>query len=188
MGGSALDMTEGMTRNPEEVLGQFRGVVKAMSPEKGFGFITCPDLKAQGYQADVFVHRQHFKNYMAGTEVSFTAYLHNGRPQAKDLEGISNQGADAGTDGACVAAGTTVSGNPKDTVLGTYCGQIKSFNAEKNFGFIGCPELADGGGDAYLHGKHIGNFSVGDQVLFTAFLFKGRLQCRDLQDPFADVQ
>ncbi|CAE8731337.1 unnamed protein product, partial [Polarella glacialis] len=43
-----------------------------------------------------------------------------------------------------------------DQVLGTYVGQVKSFNVQKGFGFIQCQDLKQEGwsGDVYLHKKH----------------------------------
>jgi len=179
-----------MGKQQQEVLGQFTGVVKNLSPDKGYGFVVCPDLNAQGYQGDVYLHQKQFKHFAVGDQVSFTAFLHNGRPQARDLEQATGQEAAAeivvpqGKGGTGGAGDTVFPAGLNETVLGTYQGQIKSFNVEKKFGFIVCPELADHGpGDIYLHGKHIANFSVGDHVLFTAYLFKGRLQCRELRLP-----
>lgn len=187
-------------KQQQEVLGQFTGVVKNLSRDKGYGFVACPDLNAQGYQGDVYLHHQQFKDFAVGAQVSFTAFLHNGRPQARDLEDAGGQEAAAeilvpqgkgaeigvpqGKGGTGGAGDAVLPAGLNETVLGTYHGQIKSFNVEKKFGFIVCPDLAEHGpGDVYLHGKHIANFSVGDHVLFTAYLFKGRLQCRELRLP-----
>merc|ERR1719436_1349853 len=47
-------------------------------------------------------------------------------------------------------------------------GRIKSFNAEKGFGFIECPAtLAQYGRDVFLHKALIGEMHVGSMVTFT---------------------
>ena len=38
--------------------------VKTFNPQRGFGFITCEGLAAQGY-GDVFVHQKHIGDYQA---------------------------------------------------------------------------------------------------------------------------
>jgi len=73
------------------------------------------------------------------------------------------------------------------TVLGEYFGVIKSYNPEKGFGFVSCDALKDHEGDVYLHAKHIGNFQVGAEVKFQAYLHQGRLQGRDLQDATGQI-
>merc|ERR1719356_284420 len=81
--------------------------------------------------------------------------------------------------------------NLREQVLGTWVGTIKSYNHEKKFGFISCPELnAQSGvtGDVYLHDKAMQGFAVGNSVSFTACLRDGRLQGRDLQHKGKDPQ
>ncbi|CAJ1359179.1 unnamed protein product, partial [Effrenium voratum] len=68
-------------------------------------------------------------------------------------------------------------------VLGEFYGIVKSYNAEKGFGFIVCDALKNQhDGDVYLHSRHVGDFKVGQEVKFQAYLHNGRLQGRDLQD------
>lgn len=66
--------------------------------------------------------------------------------------------------------------------LGTLCGTIKSFNAEKGYGFIHCPTLLQVGyNDVFLHHQQIGDFEVGNEVSFSCFLNpKGQPQAKDL--------
>merc|ERR1719210_953497 len=68
-------------------------------------------------------------------------------------------------------------------VLGQFPGTIKSFSAKTGFGFIECEELKKQGytNDVFLHHSQVGEFAVGSQVLFTAFLSsKGLPQSKDL--------
>eukprot|EP00438_Fugacium_kawagutii_P011706 Skav231761 [mRNA] locus=scaffold695:176775:189959:- [translate_table: standard] len=68
-------------------------------------------------------------------------------------------------------------------VLGEFYGIVKSYNPEKGFGFIVCDALKNQhDGDVYLHSRHIGDFKVGQEVKFQAYLHNGRLQGRELQD------
>merc|ERR550537_1652153 len=68
-------------------LGQFFGSVKSYNEATGYGFITCPDLQAQGFTSDVFLSKQHRGEFSKGAEVAFTCYLNSkGQPQARDLQ------------------------------------------------------------------------------------------------------
>ncbi|OLQ03813.1 hypothetical protein AK812_SmicGene13195 [Symbiodinium microadriaticum] len=62
-------------------------------------------------------------------------------------------------------------------------GRIKTFHAEKGFGFIVCEALNLQGyqGDVFLHHRHKGSFEPGDEVAFMAVLRNGKLQGKDLQ-------
>lgn len=75
-------------------------------------------------------------------------------------------------------------GKPPDQhILGEYMGVIKSYNPEKGFGFIACDTLkAEHEGDVFLSQKHVLDFQVGAEVKFTAYLYGGKLQCKDLFD------
>lgn len=74
-------------------------------------------------------------------------------------------------------------GKPSEEGLGEFYGIIKSYNPEKGFGFIACDALKNQHeGDVYLNTRNIGDFKVGQEVKFHAFLHNGRLQGRDLQD------
>merc|ERR1740130_1515111 len=57
-------------------------------------------------------------------------------------------------------------------VLGQFNGCIKGFNPKQGRGFISCPDLAATGqsGEVMLNGQELGEFEVGAQVFFSAFL------------------
>jgi len=77
---------------------------------------------------------------------------------------------------------------PDQQVLGEYMGVIKSYNPEKGFGFIACDTLkGEYEGDVFLSQKHVGDYQVGAEVRFTAYLFGGKLQCKDLVDATGQV-
>lgn len=64
---------------------------------------------------------------------------------------------------------------------GKYLGLIKSFNAEKGFGFIDCPEsYIEFGRDVFIHKREIRDYSVGTEVTFAISTNQdGRPQARD---------
>ncbi|CAE8612444.1 unnamed protein product, partial [Polarella glacialis] len=64
-------------------------------------------------------------------------------------------------------------------------GYIMSFQPEKGFGFIACPELCEVfGKDVFLSCFQIGNFTVGSQVNFAVALNKEyKPQAYDLREP-----
>lgn len=170
-----------------DVVGTCLGVVKAINPEKGFGFIsTGPGSLAAswGIWKDVYVHQTHMHSHQVGENVSFTLYMFQDQPQGKDLvaigqvpeasgDGKGQKGKDGAKDGGK---------GGKDVCVGSFTGTIKSFNADKGYGFIASHELSEQGhGDAYIHSKNIGEFPVGATVAFEAYLHNGRTQARNLQ-------
>eukprot|EP00931_Biecheleriopsis_adriatica_P026108 TRINITY_DN1590_c0_g2_i1.p1 TRINITY_DN1590_c0_g2~~TRINITY_DN1590_c0_g2_i1.p1 ORF type:complete len:448 (+),score=119.35 TRINITY_DN1590_c0_g2_i1:175-1344(+) len=74
--------------------------------------------------------------------------------------------------------------DPNQEVLGEFYGIVKSYNPIKGFGFIACDALKEAysDGDVYLHNRYVGDFKVGQEVKFQAFLHNGRLQGRHLED------
>jgi len=70
----------------EQVLGQFVGEIKSFVESKHWGFISCPEIAAQGYQ-DVFLQSEHKRHFQVGQRVSFYAVLRpDGKPQARGLQ------------------------------------------------------------------------------------------------------
>lgn len=65
---------------------------------------------------------------------------------------------------------------------GRYQGRIKSFNVQKGFGFIDCPEAHQVyGRDVFLHKAQIATFQIGSQVSFAVEINKTSMpQARDL--------
>merc|ERR1719424_327519 len=76
---------------------------------------------------------------------------------------------------------TASSGAP---VLGKFSGTIKGFNPKQGRGFISSPDLAATGksGEVLLNHEELGEFDVGAQVCFTAFLNgSGQPEAKDLE-------
>jgi cold shock CspA family protein len=75
------------SKPPEQSLGEVTGTIKSFSVDKGFGFISSPDVREMGYSNDVFLHNQHKGEFEVGSYVAFSLYLNSkGQPQAKDLK------------------------------------------------------------------------------------------------------
>merc|ERR1719506_272133 len=72
-----------------EELGNFVGTIKSFNMEKGFGFIDSPDLKAQGYEMDAFLHKDMLGGFNVGDMVSFAAYLKDSKLRARELSDAS---------------------------------------------------------------------------------------------------
>jgi len=109
-----------------------------------------------------------------------------GEQQQHQQQQASDQ-SDAGGWGASEASGD--GGNKRKwepdekSILGKYPGTIKSFSAKTGFGFIECEDLKKQGyaNDVFLHHSQVGEFAVGSQIMFTAFLSgKGLPQAKDL--------
>mmetsp|Transcript_105781 Transcript_105781/g.276239 ORF Transcript_105781/g.276239 Transcript_105781/m.276239 type:complete len:250 (+) Transcript_105781:1-750(+) len=181
------------------VLGMCFGVIKSWNQEKGFGFVASPDLAAHGVDGDAYLHISQKGDHEVGSEVAFTLQLVNGRPQARSLKTPEEGRAEGAQSEALGQAEKEMMGqlqagmgasapgkghDPREQVLGTWVGTIKSYNHEKKFGFLSCIELnAMSGvpGDVYLHDRVMTGFAVGNSVSFTACLRDGKLQGRDLQ-------
>merc|ERR1719321_2260235 len=71
---------------------------------------------------------------------------------------------------------------------GRFHGRIKSFNAQKGFGFIECPEAhAVYGRDVFLHKAQIADFNIGSEVNFSVEMNKTNMpQARDITEASMD--
>jgi len=67
---------------------------------------------------------------------------------------------------------------------GRFQGHVKSFNVQKGFGFIECPEAHQVyGRDVFLHKAQIGTLQIGSQVSFAVEMNKTNMpQARDLME------
>merc|ERR1712232_561437 len=92
--GSHRDMSAALRDMPATLLqlpGQrFQGVIKSFNPNKGYGFVSCPDLQAL-YGCDVFLSSLQINGFGLGDEVSFTIDLNkDNKPQAYNLQQIAS--------------------------------------------------------------------------------------------------
>uniref|UniRef100_A0A7S1RHU0 CSD domain-containing protein n=1 Tax=Alexandrium catenella TaxID=2925 RepID=A0A7S1RHU0_ALECA len=106
-------------RGDQVVFGSYVGVIKSYNAIKGFGFITCQELKNEGHSGDVYLHQKHAQNspFNVGDTVSFTAYLHAGRLQGRDLADPSavNPAAKRARLDAGAAGGAAAGAHPADS-------------------------------------------------------------------------
>jgi len=130
------------------------GEIKSVSMQKGYGFIKCDYLQVQGLN-DAFFLLKELRSFSVGEHVMFSVQFNEkGQPQASDLAAVDN-----------------------------FQGRIKSFDAQKGFGFIECDCLRHRGiTDVFLHKSQMGRFTIGAIVNFELRLSnKGQLQAARLK-------
>lgn len=78
--------SEGKGPDVVEELGQTTGTIKSFSPNNGYGFIDCPEIREMGYQ-DVWMHHAELGDFKVGDQIIMTVFLNSkGKVQAKDLQ------------------------------------------------------------------------------------------------------
>jgi len=162
---------------------RYTGTIKSFVLEKGFGFIECPEL-FQVYGRDTWLHNAQLQGFQLGDTVEFEMALNKqGNPQALALTLPTAMGGGKKAKGK--GAGGKAVGQPMQSQLGEgqrFAGTIKSFCADKGFGFIECSELFEVyGRDTWLHHAQKQHFQKGEAVEFTMALSKeGNPQAVDL--------
>lgn len=140
--------------------GSYSGVVKSFNAMKGWGMIECGKTHGM-YGKDMFFLRtslQGSDGANPGDQVQFAVQMGQKGPEARDIriEGASSYTSYAP---AAVESG------------GTFIGTVKSFNAEKGWGFLTCDDTMQlYGKDMFLHKNALGDYipAVGEQIQFTA--------------------
>lgn len=134
------------------------GVIKSYDEAKGFGFITGEAL-VNIYKKDVYLSKAAVRGQAVspGDQVMFSVDMGQKGPMASNVSMLP--GGTFGTEGA--------TGN-------VFSGHIKSFNAEKGWGFVTSDETMNlFGKDLFLHKRELSSDaapSPGDQVQFTVQL------------------
>jgi len=183
---------------------RFYGAISRFNHEKGFGFISCPEMKKH-YPKDVFLHKEQIGLFTPGSNVSFAVFYNkDGMPQAKDLaqDGSPDRGQVPlpvvgrqlplpvlGRQNPLPVVGLP-STAPRTSieVAGVtdrrFQGAILRYSHDTGYGFIACPEIkALYDKDVFVHKEQIGAFAVGNNVTFGVFLNKqGNPQSKDLAD------
>eukprot|EP00930_Biecheleria_cincta_P033979 TRINITY_DN23513_c0_g1_i1.p1 TRINITY_DN23513_c0_g1~~TRINITY_DN23513_c0_g1_i1.p1 ORF type:complete len:298 (-),score=71.20 TRINITY_DN23513_c0_g1_i1:83-925(-) len=74
--------------------GEYSGFIKSFNHNNGYGFIDCEDLRNEGYNNDVFLHKDQLGDLQVGSEVVFGIFFNqSGKPQARDVMPDSGGGA-----------------------------------------------------------------------------------------------
>lgn len=187
-GGKAVRTPNYASRKP---IGEFVGQIKVFLEDKGFGFITCADVRAHGYQNDTFLHHTERNSFSPGDFVKFTCTLNAaGKPQAHSLSLAEGEEAAAAAEQAAEtatreragwadeAAGGCDASSAGETLLGRFLGRVCNPNASGGYAFIQSSELS---GDAFLPADQFSTFQPGDAVSFTAYTCKrGQTWAKDL--------
>jgi len=141
----------------------FYGVIKSFNEEKGWGHISC-DAAARAYGKDVFLLRTQLngQTVQPGALVSFKVTMGHKGPHACAISLLPS--GSFGVDGAQGAA---------------FSGVVKSFSAERGWGFISSDEIhATFGKDIFLAKRELGGHvpTPGEEVKFHVEIDKdGRL-------------
>lgn len=141
--------------------GRYYGRIKSYNHTTGFGFIDCPVAKEE-FGRDVYVHKQTIGTLRTGDDCSFVVELEKGKPQARDVWAVGF---------SCVKKGQR------------FVGRVKSFNEEKGYGFVDCPEAFDiWQRDAFIHKGLMAELEVGDEISFVVEVGKqGMPQTREVE-------
>ncbi|OLP77388.1 ATP-dependent RNA helicase dbp2 [Symbiodinium microadriaticum] len=148
-------------------MAQYTGFVKSYNESKGWGFIECPQTQAI-YGKDIFVLRSALSGGGQGDQVMFNVVDHGRGPQASDVvvlgsarpatplgavngpmngHGYSQQMQPMPT---ARSAPMTVYSQPVNQHAGSnMVGTVKSYNAEKGWGFVTSPEVVE------MYGKDV---------------------------------
>eukprot|EP00929_Paragymnodinium_shiwhaense_P059631 TRINITY_DN29856_c0_g1_i1.p1 TRINITY_DN29856_c0_g1~~TRINITY_DN29856_c0_g1_i1.p1 ORF type:complete len:1105 (+),score=152.00 TRINITY_DN29856_c0_g1_i1:118-3432(+) len=174
---------------------RYTAPVKRFSPQTGFGFLDCPELEDVFGKSDIFVHRSQIRDerdFQQGRLFSFALGEDGkGKPMAVDLQPVPSDGRYGGSAPAAPAAPPRPPPPPlsppslkedddtstlPDIVGLRFSARVKSYNADKRFGFLDCTgELGDilGKPDMFVHAsqtEHLDTVAVGQTYSFTVGL------------------
>lgn len=138
----------------------FYGIIKGFNEEKGWGHITC-EATSKVYSKDVFVMRGALQGQpvQPGTLVSFKVHLGAKGPQANEV--------------ILMPPGSFKTESAEGSAFG---GTVKSFNAEKGWGFItGEDVISVFSKDIFVHKRDIGGYTPtpGEEVQFSVEIDQG---------------
>jgi len=126
----------GVGPNGEKV---YMGAVKSWNPDKGWGFITCPETQAI-YEKDIFVMRSEMHGGHAdrGQTVRFSVKTGDKGPEATQVMPYGQTQQRGGMMGGMPAAMMWMGMPGMWGGNRNFMGSVKNWNAEKGWGFISC--------------------------------------------------
>lgn len=138
---------------------RYNGFILKFNASQGFGFIQSLDVKKQ-FGCDAFFNQAVEGGTVVGGRVSFSLEIsRDGKPQARQviLEAMPEHSSKHKQGNAAVVEESK-----------KYTGRVKSFNAQRGFGFIECRNLpiSFGGRDVFLSKKECPDsfFGMGQEV------------------------
>jgi cold shock CspA family protein len=198
---SVLDTEKGPEAKDVSIVtrgeGSFKGTVKSFNKEKRFGWISC-DITKEIFGKDVFFMKTDISGGFVspGATVIFGVRQTDKGPEGvkvKPWEGKSNtnwsntnwSNTNWRTQGTQKGYGQTTNMGKGGSMKGSMSqervlGVVKTFNAEKGWGFIETQQL--GGEDVFLLGKEMAGEqpNVGDTVQFTVSMASRGIQAKDV--------
>lgn len=143
----------------------FSGAIKSFNPQKGWGFIECPETQ-EIYGKDIFVLSSALPGGTAnkGDPVNFDVAQGDHGPQGANIELLGARPAQNGRR-LPVRSPKVLQGAGK----ASYIGRVKSFNAQKGWGFIESEQTFNlYGKDMFVLGGGLpgGTAQKGDEVIF----------------------
>eukprot|EP00930_Biecheleria_cincta_P038863 TRINITY_DN26728_c0_g1_i1.p1 TRINITY_DN26728_c0_g1~~TRINITY_DN26728_c0_g1_i1.p1 ORF type:complete len:272 (+),score=35.89 TRINITY_DN26728_c0_g1_i1:106-921(+) len=152
----------------------YMGEIKSFNPQKGWGIITC-EATEKAYGKDVFLLKSSCSNgytAAAGDLIIFSVEETSRGPQAKDVKPAKPSNGQKTP--AIVRGCATVPPSQDVPGLGqVFQGTVKSYNAQKGWGMIDCPQTRE------LYGKDMfvlrtslmfDSVNAGESVQFTVAL------------------
>lgn len=189
--------TEESLKRPLET--RHSGTISAYYPEKGFGFIKCPEVHAL-FGFDVFVHQKHIGSFNIGDQVTFTVTTNkHGKPQASDLQSMVHVPAPpvqeqsqkrmrediAHVGPVQEQVDTRLTPETAELRNEKYVGVIKEIAKDSSYGAIFCKKVKDAYNvDVYCPGEYLHGLKAWNTVVFDlAVNEEGRIQALNVQPP-----
>lgn len=155
----------------------FVGAIKSFNAAKGFGFIEC-EQSFQMYSKDIFVLKSELPGGFAsqGDRFRFNVVEEHNGPVAREVQPLGR--AAAPSHGSWHSAAAPMPARRQSFsapaapagVTDNFVGRVKSFNAEKGWGMIECPQThREFGKDIFFSSSVLpgGYVNPGDEVSFT---------------------
>lgn len=161
---------------PEPIPPRHCGRIKNFNPDKGFGFIECPEV-----EKDVYVHCNNINGFEIGHKVTFTLEEDGRGPKAVHLEHAPEDGdfhRDRSENSSMRRSGREFRNRDQHGPEGQYQGKISYIDPKG--GYIDCPEVPEAHEGIFCKSNQVNGFNVGDRVQFHLKLHRGKQQAYGL--------